>query len=52
MWTRIKFVFNVTLIFVTCVRMLEAWILKRPVPDEASEWGSRLLNRDTCAGIG
>jgi hypothetical protein len=31
MWTRIKFVFNVTLIFVTCGRMLEAWILKRPV---------------------
>jgi hypothetical protein len=26
MWTRIKFVINVTLIVVTCVRMLETWL--------------------------
>lgn len=26
--------------------------LKEACPDEASEWGSRLLNRDTCAGMG
>jgi hypothetical protein len=34
MWTRIKFVINVTLICVTCERMLVAWIAKRPVRTE------------------
>jgi hypothetical protein len=31
MWTRIKIAINLTLIGVTCGRMLAAWIRKRPV---------------------
>jgi hypothetical protein len=32
MWTRMRLVINVTLIGVTCGRMMVAWIRKRPRP--------------------
>jgi len=34
MWTRIKFVINVSLICVTCGRMIVAWIGKTPARAE------------------
>jgi hypothetical protein len=36
MWTRIKFIINVTLICVTCERMILAWIARGPSRTEGA----------------
>jgi hypothetical protein len=48
MWTRIKFIINLTLICVTCERMIRAWIAQGPHHDRRCSPDSRPLIAKTA----